>query len=136
MPVSTAATAPSRVDVVLPGSPIAGELTTGSTATERATRELAEAASKLLRMRSGELAEPAQWAIPGRRRRVQAIVAQLAPIRSRDALVSSYLREAHLGDDVRLAYALAWLALARVLAAAVTRRRRGHAGLRLLRGRG
>lgn len=42
-----------------------------------------------------------------------AFVGQLAPIRSRQALLSSYCREAHQPPALRLAYAIRWLALAR-----------------------
>jgi hypothetical protein len=41
----------------------------------------------------------------------QAIARQLAPIRSRDTLLASWEREAARGPDVRLAYAMVWLAL-------------------------
>jgi len=103
---------------------------------ERATRELADMASRLLRIRAGELAEPPHWSLPGRRQNVGRIAEQLAPIRSRDALVSSYLREACRDEAVRLGYGLAWLAIARSAAAATTRRRHLRSAARTLRGRG
>ena len=102
---------------------------------QSAAREIAAEASRLLRIRSGELAAPLDALVPGRRQAVERIVAQLTPIRSRAALVSSYTREACRDDLVRLAYALAWLELGRTVAASKTRRSRIAGGLRLLRGR-
>jgi hypothetical protein len=89
--------------------------------------ELDAEVTRLLRVRRGELAEPLGWHRPWLRRRVDTVLAQLEPIRSQAALASSWEREAHRGPDVRLAYALAWLALDRKRAATRTRRRRGRA---------
>jgi hypothetical protein len=58
--------------------------------------------------------------------RVAAILAQLQPIRSRAALVSSWSREAARGPDVRLAYAMAAVAIDRQVAASRGRRRRNR----------
>ena len=91
-----------------------------------AARELDAEVTRLLRVRSGELAEPLAWSRPSLRRRVDAIVAHLEPIRSHAALLSLWQREAHLGPDVRLGYALAWLSLDRRLSAGRARRRRSR----------
>jgi hypothetical protein len=93
------------------------------------SRELAAEALHLLRIRRGELAEPVAWVHEELRRSVAVISAQLAPIRSRAALESSYAREAGCGEALRLAYANAWLALDRRLTSITTRRRK-------VRGRG
>ena len=135
MPASTpAAAAPSAADDVTghAGSAIPS---LGVAVPQSATREIVAEASRLLRIRSGELAAPLDALIPGRRQAVELIVVQLAPIRSRAGLVSSYAREACRDDLVRLAYALAWRDLGRTLAATKTRRARIAGGLRLLRGR-
>jgi len=76
-----------------------------------AARELDAEVARLLRVRGGELAEPLLWQRPSHRREVEAIVAQLAPIRSRIALLSSWDRESRWDSAVRLAYALVWLRL-------------------------
>jgi hypothetical protein len=102
---------------------------------QSAAREIAAEASRLLRIRRDELAAPLDTLVPGRRRAIERIVGQLAPIRSRAGLISSYTREASRDEQVRLAYALAWLDLGRTLAATKTRRSRIAGGLRLLRGR-
>ena len=85
--------------------------------------------ARLLRARRGELAEPLGWDQPWLRWRVQAVLRQLEPIRSRDALASSWEREAQPGPEVRLAYAMTWLALDRRRSAGATRRRRNRATL-------
>ena len=77
-----------------------------------AARELDLEVTRLLRVRRGELAEPLLWQRPSHRREVDAIVAQLAPIRSRIALLSSWQRESSRGPGLRLAYANVWLRLA------------------------
>lgn len=77
-----------------------------------AARELDQEVTRLLRVRSGELAEPLLWGRPSHRRQVEAVCAQLAPIRSRIALLWSWNREAHRSSPVRLAYAIVWLRLA------------------------
>src|SRR5262245_61541705 len=68
-------------------------------------RELDAEVTRLLRVRGGELAEPLLWERPSHRREVDTIVAQLDPIRSRIALLSSWERESRHGSAVRLAYA-------------------------------
>lgn len=85
----------------------------GPAATEpgSAARELDAEVARLLRVRRGELAEPLLWQRPSHRREVDSIVAQLAPIRSRIALVSSWERESRRDAPVRLAYAIVWLRL-------------------------
>lgn len=86
----------------------------GPTAAEpgEAARELDAEVTRLLRVRGGELAEPLLWQRPSVRREVESCVAQLAPIRSRIALLSSWQREAHRDAPLRLAYAIVWLRLA------------------------
>jgi hypothetical protein len=75
-----------------------------------AAGELAAEVARLLRVRRGELAEPLAWQRTWLRLRVAAVLTQLQPIRSHGALASSWEREARRGPDVRLAYAMAWLA--------------------------
>jgi len=56
---------------------------------------------------------------------VEAVVAQLAPIRSHEALASSYAREANPDDlVVRAAYARVWADIALVIARQTTRQTR------------
>ena len=88
-----------------------------------AARELDVEVAQLLRVRRGELAEPAEWRRPAHRLRVAAILAQLHPIRSRAALASSWSREASRGPEVGLAYAMAAIAIDRLAATARARRR-------------
>jgi hypothetical protein len=58
-------------------------------------------------------------------RDVEAVVAQLAPIRSHEALASSFAREANPDDRiVRAAYATVWADLGLVIARRSTRRAR------------
>ncbi|MBI3746046.1 MAG: hypothetical protein HY264_05900 [Chloroflexi bacterium] len=60
--------------------------------------------------------------------RVEAIVAQLTPIRSRAALFSSFEREANPNDEfVRAAYACVWADLALGVDRGSTRRARSRA---------
>ena len=77
-----------------------------------AARELDTEVARLLRVRGGELAEPLLWQRPSHRREVEDVVAHLAPIRSRLALLSSWERESQRVSPVRLAYAIVWLRLA------------------------
>jgi hypothetical protein len=90
---------------------------------EDRARELDAEVARLLRVRGGELAEPLLWRRHGHRQEVEAIVAQLAPIRSRVGLLSSWTRESRLDSPVRLAYAITWLRLAHRRAAEYGRRR-------------
>lgn len=55
-----------------------------------------------------------------------AIAQQLAPIRSRQTLLSSYRREAHHTPALRLAYAVRWLALAQGMPFGLIAHRRGR----------
>lgn len=77
-----------------------------------AARELDAEVTRLLRVRSGELAEPLLWHRPSHRREIDAILLQLIPIRSRIALLSSWERESKRGPALRLAYAITFLRLA------------------------
>lgn len=83
-----------------------------ATAPGDAARELDTEVTRLLRVRGGELAEPLLWQRPSHIRAVDEIVVQLAPIRSRLGLLSSWAREAHRDPQTRLAYAIVWLRLA------------------------
>ena len=87
-------------------------LTTAPLRIVDAAGELDAEVTRLLRVRRGELAEPLLWQRPSHRREVESYVAQLAPIRSRLALLSSWQREARRGSTLRLAYAISWLRLA------------------------
>jgi hypothetical protein len=60
------------------------------------------------------------------RLRVAAIVSQLEPIRTHSALRSSWDREASHGPELRLAYAIAFLALDRKASAPRARRRKSR----------
>jgi hypothetical protein len=135
MPASTTAVAAPSAAADLAGHPGSAVPLLGLAVPQSAAREIAAEASRLLRIRSGELAAPLDGLVPGRRQAVERIVGQLGPIRSRAGLVSSYEREAFRDDQVRLAYALVWLDLGRAVAATKTRRSRVARGLRLLRGR-
>jgi hypothetical protein len=97
-----------------------------------AARELDVEVTRLLRVRGGELAEPLLWQRPSHRREVETIVAQLAPIRSRIALLSSWDRESRWDSSVRLAYAIVWLRLAQRRAAEYGPRAARHGQTRLL----
>lgn len=105
------------------GTPSKPPTTSAAAAAADAARELDAEVARLLRVRRGELAEPLGWHRPWLRLRSAAILAQLEPIRSRAALESSWSREAAHGPEVRLAYALAALAIDRRTAAARARRR-------------
>ena len=98
--------------------------------------ELDTEVARLLRIRSGELAEPLLWQRPSHRREVDMVVRQLGPIRTRDSLLSSWLRESRHSPPVRVAYAIAWLALARETPASATRRARRRPRLAVLTGAG
>ena len=100
--------------------PIAGAIRASA---DDAARELDAEVARLLRVRRGELAEPLGWHRPWLRQRVDVVLDQLRPIRTHAALVSSWQREAQRGPEVRLAYALAWLALDRRIASSRARRR-------------
>lgn len=101
-----------------------------------AARELDAEVARLLRVRDGELAEPLLWQRPGHRREIDAIVGQLAPIRSRLALLSSWERESQRGSVVRLAYAIVWSRLAPRRAGEFGPRTRSRAGENPRRGCG
>jgi hypothetical protein len=107
-----------------------------STAAREAARELDVEVARLLRVRGGELAEPLLWQRPSHRAAVELIVGQLAPIRSRVALMSSWERESRHASAVRLAYAIVWLRLAQRRAAEYRPRGRQRARLAVVRGRG
>jgi hypothetical protein len=79
---------------------------------EDRARELDAEVARLLRVRGGELAEPLLWQRPSHRHEVEMILGQLAPIRSRVGLLSSWLRESRTDSPLRLAYAMTWLRLA------------------------
>ena len=98
--------------------------------------ELDAEVARLLRVRSGELAEPLLWQRPSHRREVDAVVRQLVPIRTRESLLSSWLRESHRSGPVRLGYAIACLALAREAPVAATRRARRRPRLAVVTGAG
>ncbi|TAJ99244.1 MAG: hypothetical protein EPO36_13225 [Chloroflexota bacterium] len=67
---------------------------------------------------------------------VDVVAAQLAPIRSHEALASSFAREANPDDPiVRAAYARVWADLALVIARGTTRRARIRAMTTPVRGR-
>ena len=100
------------------------------------TRELDAEVARLLRVRSGELAEPLLWRRPSHRREVDAVVRQLGPIRTRASLLSSWQRESRRSAQVRLAYAIAWLALARGGPVAATRHARRRTRLVAVTGAG
>jgi hypothetical protein len=107
-----------------------------STAPGEAARELDAEVARLLRVRGGELAEPLLWQRPSHRASVETIVGQLAPIRSRLALFSSWERESRHGSAVRLAYAIVWLRLAQRRAGELRPRSRQRARLAVVTGRG
>jgi len=99
-------------------------------------RELDDEVTRLLRVRSGELAEPLLWRRPSLRREVDAVVRQLEPIRTRDSLLSSWRRESRHSAHVRLAYAIVLVGLARNGTAATTRRARRRPRLAAIGGAG
>ena len=73
---------------------------------------------------------------PIERREVDAVVAQLDPIRSRSSLLASFSREANHSEPVRTAYAIRWLELGPGIAATgIARSRRRRVMRPLLRGR-
>ena len=98
------------------------------------------AAPLLLRDRGSGLVE-ADDLLPRPGHEVDAVVAQLAPIRSHESLASSLSREANPGDAVvREAYARVWASLSLVVARRTTRRARIRAttvrARRLMKGPG
>jgi hypothetical protein len=108
------------VGSLLPHDADAGARARASASSGEVARELDAEVARLLRVRSGELAEPLLWRRPRHRREVAAVVRQLGPIRTRDSLLSSWQFESRHSARVRLAYAIAWLALARSASAAAT----------------
>jgi hypothetical protein len=60
---------------------------------------------------TGRAGAPAAWVAPAFARQVEDVRADLGPIRSRDSLAASFVREAARFDSVRLAYAIRWLEL-------------------------
>jgi hypothetical protein len=135
------------INPILPAAaPVAGSLLPdGADAWGRArpsassgdvARELDDEVARLLRVRSGELAEPFLWRRPSHRREVDAVVRQLGPIRTRASLLSSWARESRHSPSVRLAYAIAWLALATTAPSAIARHARRRPRLAVLTGAG
>jgi hypothetical protein len=98
--------------------------------------ELDDEVTRLLRVRSGELVEPLLWRRPSHRREVDTVVRQLAPIRTRESLLSSWARESRHAGPVRLAYAIAWLELTRTAPGAMARHARRRPRLAVLTGAG
>jgi len=121
---------------LLPGDADAGGPARPSASSGDVARELDDEVTRLLRVRSGELAEPLLWRRPSHRRDVDAVVRQLGPIRTRDSLLSSWARESRHSAPVRLAYAIAWLGLARTTPGALTRHARRRPRLAALTGAG
>jgi hypothetical protein len=120
--------APGAKDARRPRPSVTGGSTLGTgwgpDRPEARARELDAEVARLLRVRGGELAEPLLWQRPSHRRDVEAIVRQLAPIRTRVALLSSWLRESRADSTLRLAYAITWLRLAQRRAGEYGPRRR------------
>jgi len=114
----------------------AGGLARPSASSADVEGELDAEVTRLLRVRSGELAEPLLWRRPSHRQEVDAVVRQLGPIRTRVSLLSSWKRESRRSGAVRLAYAIAWLALARSAPGAMTRNARRRPRLAALTGAG
>jgi hypothetical protein len=112
------------VGSLLPDGADAGVRARPSASSAEVAPELDVEVVRLLRVRSGELAEPLLWRRPSHRRKVDAVVRQLDPIRTRASLLWSWQRESRHSPEVRLAYAIAWLGLARSTPAAATRRAR------------
>jgi cytochrome oxidase assembly protein ShyY1 len=124
------------VGSLLPHDADAGGRTRSSASSGEVARELDAEVARLLRVRSGELAEPLLWRRPSHRREVDAVVRQLGPIRTRASLLSSWQRESRHSAQVRLAYAIAWLALARSAPAVTTRLARRRPRLTAITGAG
>jgi hypothetical protein len=129
------ATAPV-VGSLLPGDAAAGGRIRPFASSGDVARELDDEVARLLRVRSGELAEPLLWQRPSHRREVDAVVRQLEPIRTPASLLWSWLRESRHSPQVRLAYAIAWLALAGDTPAIATRHARRRPRLAALTGAG
>jgi hypothetical protein len=121
---------------LLPDDAAAGGRTRPSASSGEVARELDDEVARLLRVRSGELAEPLLWRRSSHRRAVDAVVRQLEPIRTQASLASSWQRESRHSTEVRLAYAIAWLALVRNAPAATTRRARRRSRLAMVTGAG
>ena len=121
---------------LLPDGADAGGRARTSASSGGVAGELDDEVTRLLRVRSGELAEPLLWRRPSHRREVDAVVRQLGPIRTRDSLLSSWARESRHSAPIRLAYAIAFLALIRTAPAAVTRHARRRPRLAVVTGRG
>jgi hypothetical protein len=121
---STLPVAAPAVGSLLPDGADAGGRGRPSASSGDVARELDDEVTRLLRVRSGELAEPLLWRRPSHRREVDAVVRQLGPIRTRNSLLSSWERESRHAGAVRLAYAIAWIALARTTPGATTRHAR------------
>ena len=122
---------------LLPDDAAAGGRTRPSASPGEVARELDTEVARLLRVRSGELAEPLLWQRPSHRREVDAVVDQLQPISTRASLLSSWQRESGgRSAAVRLAYAMRWLALARTAPDATVRRARRRARVASLTGAG
>lgn len=115
---------------LLTGGPIdpgtAGSAARGDVALEPATAcHEPSAAPPLLRGRGGGLVEADHTSPLPANDAVVAVVAQLAPIRSRESLAASFSREANPDDAiVQAAYARVWADLALVVARRTTRRAR------------
>ena len=122
---SLPATAPVAGSL-LPDDADAGGRARSSASSGDVTGELDLEVARLLRVRSGELAEPLLWQRPSVRREVDAVVRQLSPLRTRESLLSSWERESRHSAPVRLAYAIACVALLKKATqpAAHSRRRR------------
>jgi hypothetical protein len=121
---------------LLPDDADAGGRARPSASSADVAGELDDEVTRLLRVRSGELAEPLLWRRPSLRREVDAVVRQLEPIRTRDSLLSSWRRESRHSAHVRLAYAIVLVGLARNGPAASTRRARRRPRLVSLGGAG
>jgi len=124
------------VGSLLPDDAAAGGRIRPSAPSGDVARELDEEVARLLRVRSGELAEPLLWRRPSLRREVDTVVHQLEPIRTRESLLSSWLRESRHSPSIRLAYAIAWLGLARQAPAVAARRARRRPRLAAVTGAG
>ena len=95
-------TAAPVVGSLLPDGADAGGRARPSAPSGDVNGELDAEVTRLLRVRSGELAEPLLWRRPSVRREVDAVVRQLSPLRTRESLLSSWQREsrpARGGED-------------------------------------
>ena len=121
---------------LLPDDAAAGGRIRPSASSGDVARELDDEVARLLLVLSGELAEPLLWRRPSVRREVDAVVRQLEPIRTPTSLLSSWQRESRHSAPVRLAYAIAWIALAHSAPAVATRHPRRRPRLTVLTGAG